>query len=292
MRLYPKISIVTPSFNQVDYIEQTIQSVLGQEYPNLEYIVVDGGSTDGSIDIIKKYSNKLKYWVSEPDGGMYDAINKGFAKSSGEILAWVNSDDVYFDNALHIAAEIFTQMPKVEWITGRCGYIDRAGNKMRTAKKKIYNRELLRNGFYRSPYSYVVNQNVVFWRRSLWVKVGGCDKNYLAAGDFVLWKKFSEHAKLYYHDFIFCAFRKHENQITSSSNVYKNEVESCITISPFKIFSIFFGKQYEGQEIIKNTENIYYIVSINLNPKYLQPLKIIRNIIVLYIKKILNWRMT
>jgi glycosyltransferase involved in cell wall biosynthesis len=288
MGFYPKISIITPSFNQADYIEYTILSVLSQGYPNLEYIIIDGGSTDGSLDIIKKYADKLTYWVSEPDSGMYDAINKGFAKSSGEILAWINSDDVYFDNAFHTVADIFTQIPKVDWITGRCGYIDRTGNKTRTSKKKIYNRELLRNGFYRSPYSYVVNQNVVFWRKSLWEKVGGCDKNYRAAGDFVLWMKFSEHAKLYFFDFIFSAFRKHENQITTSLNSYKKEVESSVAISPFKILLIFLGKQYEGQEIIKNTGNNFSIVSINLNPRYLQPLKIIRSYILYLIKKLLT----
>ena len=90
---YPKISIVTPSFNQGKYIEQTIQSVLTQNYPNLEYIIIDGGSTDKTVDIIKKYEQQLSYWVTEPDKGQTDAINKGFAKCTGEIFNWINSDD-------------------------------------------------------------------------------------------------------------------------------------------------------------------------------------------------------
>ena len=98
MKNLPKISIVTPSFNQAQFIEETILSVLNQNYPNLEYIIIDGGSTDGSVDIIKKYADKIAYWVSEKDSGMYDAINKGFGKSTGEILAWINSDDIFFDN--------------------------------------------------------------------------------------------------------------------------------------------------------------------------------------------------
>src|SRR5215469_5586779 len=91
----PKISIVTPSFNQAEFLEETIRSVLDQNYPNLEYVVVDGGSTDGSVDIIKKYAHRLAWWVSEPDDGQYAAINKGFKHSSGEIMAWINSDDKY-----------------------------------------------------------------------------------------------------------------------------------------------------------------------------------------------------
>ena len=99
---YPKISIVTPNYNGVKYLEQTIVSVLNQNYPNLEYIIIDGGSTDGSVEIIKKYESKLSYWVSEPDMGLYHAIQKGFEKSTGEIMAWINSDDMYVKGSFSI----------------------------------------------------------------------------------------------------------------------------------------------------------------------------------------------
>src|SRR5215207_3198072 len=104
---YPKVSVVTASLNQVQYIEETILSLLNQQYPCLEYIIIDGGSTDGTIDIIKKYEDRLKYWTSEKDNGLYDALNKGFKITTGEILGWLNADDILHRNSLFILAEIF-----------------------------------------------------------------------------------------------------------------------------------------------------------------------------------------
>ena len=107
----PLVSIITPSYNQVQYLEDTIQSVIQQDYPNIEYFVVDGGSTDGSLEIIERYKNKLAWWVSEPDQGQADAINKGFRKASGEIIAWLNSDDLYLPGAISSAVELFHENP-------------------------------------------------------------------------------------------------------------------------------------------------------------------------------------
>jgi glycosyltransferase involved in cell wall biosynthesis len=127
MEKFPKISIVTISFNQSAFLEETINSVLGQKYPNLEYIIIDGGSTDGSTDIIRKYENQLSYWVSEKDGGMYEALQKGFNKSSGEIMGWINSDDLLQPNSLFLLAKVFSEYPECNWIEGRNIVINEQG---------------------------------------------------------------------------------------------------------------------------------------------------------------------
>ncbi|MCJ7735245.1 MAG: glycosyltransferase, partial [Anaerolineales bacterium] len=126
----PLVSIVTPSFNQQQYLEQTIQSVLDQDYPALEYFVVDGGSNDGSIEIIKKYQDQLSGWISEPDQGQSDAINKGFARSQGEIMAWLNSDDIYLPGAIRSAVAFLQDNPEVGMVYGDTNLIDGTGRKI------------------------------------------------------------------------------------------------------------------------------------------------------------------
>ncbi|HOW91535.1 MAG TPA: glycosyltransferase family 2 protein, partial [Anaerolineaceae bacterium] len=114
----PLVSIVTPSFNQVDYLEETMRSVLEQDYPRVEYIVIDGGSTDGSVEIIRKYADRLAYWVSEKDRGQTDAVNKGYAVAKGSILGWLNSDDTYKPGAISAAVEFLVNHPQFGLVYG------------------------------------------------------------------------------------------------------------------------------------------------------------------------------
>ena len=116
----PTISIVTPSFNQRVFLPAAMSSILGQEYPALEYVVIDGGSTDGSVDVIRSEAGRLAYWCSEPDGGQYKGINKGFARTRGDIMAWLNADDMYTPWALSVVGEVFAQLPEVQWLTTAC----------------------------------------------------------------------------------------------------------------------------------------------------------------------------
>jgi len=173
---WPRISIVTPSLNQGHFIEETIRSVLLQGYPNLEYIVVDGGSTDNSVDIIKKYEPWLTYWVSEPDKGQSHAINKGFKRTSGEIMAWLNSDDIYTPGALHAVADAASRFGGEDgtwngWLIGRCLYQNLIENEIKEvlpSKPPADRVSLLK---WRCP------QRSTFWSRSCWERVGGLPEN-------------------------------------------------------------------------------------------------------------------
>ena len=123
----PRITIITPSFNQADYLEQTILSVLGQGYPNLEYIIIDGGSTDGSVDIIRKFEGRLAFWVSEKDRGQTHAINKGLRRATGDIIGYLNSDDYYLEGSLACVARYYSRHPDVDLFYGRCRVVDKRG---------------------------------------------------------------------------------------------------------------------------------------------------------------------
>jgi glycosyltransferase involved in cell wall biosynthesis len=160
--MYPRISIITPSFNQGNFLEQTIQSVLSQNYPDLEYIVVDGGSTDGSVDIIKKYENKLAYCVSEKDKGQSEAINKGFRRASGEIIAWLNSDDCYLPGTLERVADFFSSHPAVDLVYGDLLLMDSSGKTLGIRKVVPYNYTLALYGL-----STVPQPSAFFRRRAL-----------------------------------------------------------------------------------------------------------------------------
>lgn len=224
----PKISIVTPSFNQGEFLEECIESVLSQNYPNLEYIIMDGGSSDNSVEIISKYKNYLKYWQSQPDGGQYAAIEDGFSRSTGEIMAWLNSDDKYHHNAFYKIAYIFSSFQNMEWIVGRQTCWDKCGDVSFVNRSlPTYGRERFMRKDYCDPH---IQQESSFWRRSLWEKAGGYLRKDLAfAGDLELWLRFFRCAELHSVDAILGGFRNHGNQKSVLfAEKYRTEAEALL----------------------------------------------------------------
>lgn len=179
----PQITIVTPSFNQEKYLPETIESILTQNYPNLEYIIIDGASTDGSVDVIKKYESSLSNWVSEKDKGQSDAIMKGFAKSGGELFAWVNSDDILLPGCLQRITEQYVLSGYPDILTGNVIYIDKEGKITRYVRLPRQSRFLFFRGVWHA------SAPAVFFKASLFRSVGGVNLDYHLCMDFDLWMK-------------------------------------------------------------------------------------------------------
>jgi glycosyltransferase involved in cell wall biosynthesis len=186
---HPIISVVTPSYNQADFLEETILSVLSQSYPNIEYIVMDGGSTDGSIEIIKRYSDRLDYWCSQPDNGQAEAIRRGFERATGDILCWLNSDDIFVPGALENVARFFEKHPSAEVLSAGAVIIDQAGEVF-SVGKCVYSmgtRASLRRFLYFGQAG--VPQCSTFWRRTAYREVDGIDPSFDFAMDLDLFTR-------------------------------------------------------------------------------------------------------
>lgn len=190
----PLISIVTPSFNQAQFIGETIDSILSQDYPNLEYFVMDGGSTDGTVAILKKYGNRIR-WVSEHDRGQGDAINKGMRLSKGEIIGYLNSDDIYLPGALRKVGEYYAKT-KADWITGDCLTIDERGAKSRHNWIFSHYKQFLMAIY--SPLTLrladsMLPQPSTFWSRRAYQKVGDFNTSYHYALDYDYWLRLAKY---------------------------------------------------------------------------------------------------
>lgn len=202
---WPKISIITPSFNQAEFLERTIKSVLDQNYANLEYILIDGGSTDGSVDIIKRYSDSISYWISKKDSGQTEAINKGFKLATGEIVAWLNSDDEYCEGTLERVAKTFMSDSHLDFVFGDRLSIDRNGNILRDDRHTRFSfTELILHGM-------ILTQPSSFWKRELFGKYGYLDETKRFCMDYEFFCRIGQHIKAKHICQPLSCFRWHED---------------------------------------------------------------------------------
>jgi len=180
-------TIIIPSFNQAEFIGRTLQSVLNQQVDApVEILVMDGGSTDGTVDILKKYENSIR-WVSEPDGGQSDALNKGFARASGTLVGWLNSDDLYLPGTLQTVLEHFNRHPACRWLFGRCRIIDTQEREIRHFITHYKNLLAFVPGFRYLAVENFISQPAVFFRKELLDQAGPVDTNLRYTMDYDLW---------------------------------------------------------------------------------------------------------
>jgi hypothetical protein len=231
----PRISVITANFNQSRWLAGCLESIHGQHYPNLEHIVIDGASTDGSVDIIRRYADRLAYWCSERDAGQYDALNKGFAKSTGEIMAFLNADDIYCPWTLRTVASVFEALPEVEWMASTMvAQVNAEGACVGTGQVVPSSRNAFLDGFYVPGAADAIGcivQEGVFWRRSLWDRAKA--QLNLARGlaaDFDLWCQFYRHAEPYGLNVPLAAMTRHAQQRSNDNAGYQQECQASLKV--------------------------------------------------------------
>ena len=242
---YPKISVVTPSFNQGEFLERTIESVLNQGYPNLEYLIIDGGSTDDSVEIIKKYESNLSYWVSEKDSGQTDAINKGLKRITGDVWTYLCSDDTYVGDVFFKVAEIFQKNPEYGVVYGGTNFVNENDIVTRIKYPGEFRRERLLRGNYLYQPSMFMHKNLI--------KEHGLFSEELHYGmDYEYWLRLSDNTKFYYVKDIFSNYRLHSDSksmdrvvdmVRESSDIRKEYGAGIIADLDYLKFK-FFGNYY------------------------------------------------
>jgi len=191
MKQYPKVTIVTPSYNQAHFIQRTIDSILGQEYPNLEYIVMDGGSKDGTVEILKSYGKQI-IWKSEKDGGQSEAINKGLRMATGEIVAFLNSDDTYEPGAIERVVKFFEANPSKKWVYGKCRIVDENDREIRRPITWYKNIKLKKYTFRKLLAENFISQPATFWKHELLDEIGYINEDEHYTMDYEYWLRIGQ----------------------------------------------------------------------------------------------------
>lgn len=220
----PLITVVTPVINGARYLEECLKSMAAQSYTNVEHIIIDGGSSDETLDILRDYDSSIDLWVSEPDSGMYDAIQKGFRLANGTIYSWLNADDVYYPYTLELVSDIFSS-GTVRWLTGVPSIIDAKGRMVSIQNPKRYFRPLIARGYYRGDYLGFIQQESTFFSRDLYDRVRLSTQLKLA-GDYDLWRQMAKCEKLYSLKTVLASFRRHDDQLSTNLDQYYLECDS------------------------------------------------------------------
>ena len=240
MNSNPLVTIVTPVYNGEKFIEQTIFSVINQTYTNIQYIVIDGQSSDNTVKIINKFLNKIDYFVSEKDKGMYEALDKGFKLGKGKYFAWINADDFYFTDAIEKSVD-YMEKNKLEWIVGNPSTLNKK-NKLITRNPYYYPNFIIKNGLTTPCFWGYIPQESIIFSKGLYLKSGGINKNYKYAGDFDLWKKFSNYCHLKTVPIKIGVFRKRVGQLSSDQKSYLKEIQKIHCYIPIgKIFRFIYS---------------------------------------------------
>lgn len=224
----PLVSIVTVTYNAVQHLPDTIKSIRGQDYLNIEWIVIDGGSTDGTVDLLRANEDVADYWLSEPDAGMYDALAKGFSRAQGDILCWLNAGDIFLPGALTVVAEVFHAHPETNWISGMRFWHLSGSRIIGSFVPYAYSSDLIGCGAYGKMLPHI-QQESTFFRRSMLEGVSMARlREFKLAGDLYLWHCFSKHDRLTLVIAGLGSFCIHEGQLSEDKAAYSREAEKFL----------------------------------------------------------------
>lgn len=226
---WPRLTIITPSFNQGRFIEETIRSVVQQGYPNLEYIIIDGGSTDNTVEIIRKYEHSVTYWVSEPDHGQSHALNKALSRATGDIVGWINSDDLYTENCFQKVIEAFAASPDALLIHGNRILLDEDSHVSGWARLPAFDPDST---------GYVIASETAFWRRAASADVGFKENLHLAMDQEFFCHLYTIGGFLKLDSYLGCFRCYAANKTASLADVHGHEVESS--------WKLHFGENHAG----------------------------------------------